>query len=95
MMTSRGEGWAGGDNADSGGDASDTEPAGERNFFVEKDARNEGDENVSERCGGQNISEIGPRERRHIGRKKGQQEQDSDCDPRIEDGEEQAGEVVQ
>lgn len=90
-----GEGRPCGDDTDARGDKGNAQPAGERNLFMKDVVGNEGNQDITERCCREDICEIGPGESRHIGREKGKQQQDSQRDPGVGDGQEKAGKVVE
>src|SRR6267378_3290276 len=86
---------AGGHEAHTGGDQSNASPARWRDFFVKTEVANQSDEHVSERGGWQHIGEVRPRQRGHVTGEEGEQEKDSQCHPRVKDGQQQTGKVVE
>src|SRR5581483_6895809 len=74
------------DKADPCGNQDDSQPPAGRDLLVQLVLRNEGQQNISQGSGGENISEIGPRESHHIAGKKCQQKQNSKRDPGIGNG---------
>ena len=62
---------------------------------MQTEVTNQSDEHIGERGGWQHIGEVCPRQSRHVTSEEGQQEKDSHCDPRVEDGQQQTGKVVE
>jgi len=87
--------WAGGHEAHAGGDERNAKPARRRDDFMQTEVANQSDEHIGERGGRQHISEVCPRQGGHVTGEEGEQEEDSHCYPRIEDGQQQTGKVVE
>src|SRR4051812_4047998 len=88
-----GERGVAGHQADAAGDQQHAGPAPGTDGFMQKHAREKGCDNVAERGRGQNIGEVGPGERGEVRVKKSGQTQDTENDPGIEKGVENAGPV--
>src|SRR5208282_5630734 len=81
--------------ANTGGDQRDAQPARRRDLFMKTEVTNQSDEHVCERRGRQHVRKVSPRKRRHVTGEEGKQEDDSQGNPRIEDGQEETGKVVE
>src|SRR6266478_7715130 len=85
----------GGHEAYAGGDQRNASPTRWRDFLMQTEVANQSDEHVGERGGRQDIGEVCPRQSGHVTGEEGQQEKDSHCYPRVEDGQQQTGEIVE
>ncbi len=94
-METRCDRRAGRYKAHASGDQGNAEPARGRDFFMKTEVTDQSDQYIRERCGWQYVSEISPRKRGHITSEEGQQEKDSQCNPGVEDGEQQTGKIVE
>lgn len=74
---------------------SDAHPAQRAHLLVQGEAGNQGEQNVSQRGGGQNIREIGPGERVGIGSEEGEQQENPARNPRIAKRENDALQMVE
>ncbi len=80
------------DEANSEGDEDNAGPALGGDLFVQPELREQGDDHVSERCGGEHEGEVGPGEGGEIAGEKADQQRDAEGDPGCEDrGDEGAG----
>ena len=76
-------------------DQSNPQPAQRADVLVQHKSRHQGQQHIAQRRCRQNISKIGPGERRHVGGEKRQQKKNSDRDPGIEHGKDHALQMIE
>ena len=91
----RGESRASGDETDAGGDEGDAQPTQGADMFMQEKPCDQLQEYVSERSRRKDVGEISPGERGGIRSEKGQQQENADGDPGIENGQKYAREIMQ
>src|SRR5580700_8870948 len=87
--------WALGHKSYSGRNQQHPHPARQTDGFMQIKLGQEGQQNVTDRSGGQNVSQIGPGKGSGVTGKKGQQKYNSQSDRRVENHQKNALKVMQ
>lgn len=84
-----------GDETDGRGDEEDAEPAREGEVFVQPEAAEESDDDVSEGGGGHDEGEVGEGERGHVAGEEADEQDDANVDEGVEEGVPEEREVME